>query len=134
MPLDFLGPSKPKKKPAKKKRRKQTRKLKTQRAKTIKKNALKGRKIKVSLRRSYFIGGNTYGPGIMVLPIETANVLQGLEDQLDRNEMRLMGTRSMVIGPRGPTGHTTKQMPDGMYKNPNWPNMIPEESFIPKGG
>lgn len=124
----------PKKVAPVKRKRKQSPKLKAQRAKTLKANALKGRKIKVVLRRQYNIGGKSYGPGIMELPIPIASTLQGLEHNWDKHEAMLHGTKSCVVGPRGLTGHRVTQMPDNVFKDPGWPHKIPEESFVPKGG
>ncbi len=122
-----------KKKVVKKRKLNLTPAERARRSAALKKNKLKARTIKVTLRRQYNFGGKSYGPGVMELPIHIARPLLRQEDEWNNHEKMLHGTKTSVVGPRGRTGHRATRMPDNMFKDPSWPNKIPEESFVGKG-
>ena len=115
-------------------KRKQSAALKKKRAETIKANYLKSRPVTLVLRTRHNVNGVIYGPGKVTVSRDLSAILGSSESQLIQNEERFYGTRSVIVGRRGPTGHPLIQMPDSTFKDPSWANNVEEESSVDKKG
>lgn len=96
-------------------------------------HADKIRPVTVVLSYGHNINGFPYGPGKVRVSQPLADVLLENERNIRKSEDQFYGTKAMVIGPRGPRGHTARQVDPGMFDTGGYLNVMPLGSFNPQG-